>query len=154
MSDLIWSAPTLLLALDTTPIRNRWIILTVSVLYKKRAIPVAWRVLARDKQAWNPIWKQLLSALAPAFPPGVRVLVFADRGLYSPELFVYLQQFGVHPMIRVNGDCGVLVERRVVSVFRRGWLLMWLEILACVDGLCRGWFPDPLEPVEDGGSRA
>jgi len=86
-----WSAPTLLLAMDTTPIRNRWIIRTVSVLDKKRAIPVAWRELAWDKQAWNPIWKQLLSALAPAFPPGVRVLVFADRGLYAPELFVYLQ---------------------------------------------------------------
>lgn len=77
--------------MDTTTIRNRWIILTVSVLYKKRAIPVAWRVLAWDKRAWNPIWKQLLSALAPAFPPGVRVLVFADRGLYAPQLFVYLQ---------------------------------------------------------------
>jgi hypothetical protein len=50
-----WSAPTWLLAMDATPIRNRWIILTVSVLDKKRAIPVAWRVVAWDKQAWNPI---------------------------------------------------------------------------------------------------
>ena len=105
-----WSAPNLLLALDTTTLRNRWIILTVSVLYKKRAIPVAWRVLAWDKQAWNPIWKQLLSALAPAFPPRVRVLVFADRGLYSPELFEYIRQLGAHPAMRVNGDGGVLVE--------------------------------------------
>ena len=277
-----WSAPNLLLALDTTTLRNRWIILTVSVLYKKRAIPVAWRVLAWDKQAWNPIWKQLLSALAPAFPPRVRVLVFADRGLYSPELFEYIRQLGAHPAMRVNGDGGVLVEgstewqmlqelvpspdthwngrcrvfktnsldctvlalwaagmheawivltdlppceasavwyryrswieqgyrdlkrlggschrtlvrdaarlervwlalavatlwvlwygtdeasahrvwgalwsrkRCVVSVFRRGWLLVWLEMLACVEGLCCGWFPDPLEPVEDGGDR-
>ena len=44
--------------------------------------------------------------------------------------------------------------RRVVSVLRRGWWLMWLEVLACVEGLCSGWFPDPLEPVEDGGSWA
>jgi hypothetical protein len=50
-----WSRPILLLAIDATTIRNRWVILTVGVLYKQRAIPVAWRVLAWDKQAWNPI---------------------------------------------------------------------------------------------------
>jgi hypothetical protein len=268
--------------MDATTIRNRWMILTISVLYKKRAIPVAWRVLAWDEQAWNPIWGQLLRALAPAFPPGVRVLVLTNRGLYSPKLFEAIRQSGAHPMMRVNGDGGVLVasgaewqtlqdlvpcpdtrwkgqcrvfktnplectvlavwgcgmqeawivltdlppceasvvwyryrswieqgfrdlkrlgwschrtlvrdaerlERvwlalavatlwvmgygtdeasahrvwgalwrkrcRVVSVFRMGWLLAWLEVLGCVDGLRSGWFPDPLESVdEDGGN--
>jgi len=45
-------------------------------------------------------------------------------------------------------------KRCVVNVFRRGWLLVWLEVLACVEGWCSGWFADPLEPVEDGGSWA
>jgi hypothetical protein len=34
---------------------------------------------------------QLLRALAPAFPPGVQVLV--DHGLYSPELFEYISEY-------------------------------------------------------------
>jgi len=243
-----WSAPNLLLALDTTTLRNRWIILTVSVLYKKRAIPVAWRVLAWDKQAWNPIWKQLLSALAPAFPPGMRVLVegstewqvlqalapcpdthwngrcrvFKTNSLDCTVLALWavgmreawivltdlppceasavwyryrswIEQ-GYRDLKRLGGAChrtlvrdaarlervwlalavatlwvlwygtdeasahrvwGALWSRKrcVVSVFRRGWLLVWLEMLACVEGLCCGWFPDPLEPVEDGGDR-
>jgi hypothetical protein len=243
-----WSAPNLLLALDTTTLRNRWIILTVSVLYKKRAIPVAWRVLAWDKQAWNPIWNQLLSALAPAFPPGVRVLVegstewqvlqalapcpdthwngrcrvFKTNSLDCTVLALWavgmreawivltdlppceasavwyryrswIEQ-GYRDLKRLGGSChrtlvrdaarlervwlalavatlwvlwygtdeasahrvwGALWSRKrcVVSVFRRGWLLVWLEMLACVEGLCCGWFPDSLEPVEDGGDR-
>jgi hypothetical protein len=56
-----WSAPPLLVAMDATPLRNRWIILTISGLDKKRAIPVAW-----DKPAWSPIWAQRWRALAPA----------------------------------------------------------------------------------------
>jgi hypothetical protein len=37
------------------------------------------------------------------------VLVLADRGVYSPELFRYIQQLGAHPLMRVNGDGGVRV---------------------------------------------
>ena len=92
------------------PALSPWIILSISVLYKGRAIPVAWRVLRKSKQEWNPIWEQLLSVLAPAFPEGVQVLVLADRGLYSPGLFAYIRQLGAHPLMRVNGDGGVLVE--------------------------------------------
>ncbi len=99
-----WSAPPLLVAMDATPIRNRWIILTISGLDKKRAIPVAW-----DKPAWSPIWAQRWRALAPAFPPGVRVLGLTNRGLYAPELFESIRQLGAHPVIRGNGDGGVLV---------------------------------------------
>ena len=279
-----WSRPTLLLAMDATTISNRWSILNVSVLYKQRAIPVAWRVLPWHKQKWNPLWKQLLGALAPAFPPDVQVLVLADRGVYSPELFAYIRQLGAHPLMPMGGDGRVLVEgssawqvshelapclgtqwkgrcrvfktntlectvltlwargmkeawlvltdlppqeasavwyryrswieqgfrdlkrlgwscprtlvrdagrleriwlalavatlwvlwygtdedaagrvwgklwgkrRRVVSVFRLGWLLVLLEALGCVGDLRCGWFPDTLEPVEeDGGSWA
>jgi hypothetical protein len=74
--------------MDATTIRGRWIVLPIRVLYKKRAVPAVWRVLAWDKQTWTPLWMQLLRALAPAFPPGVQVLV--DHGLYSPELFEYI----------------------------------------------------------------
>ena len=56
-----WSAPVLLLAMDATTIRDRWIVLSIRVLYKKRAVPAAWRVLAWDKQTWNPP----LDAVAP-----------------------------------------------------------------------------------------
>jgi len=96
--------------MDTTTIRNRWIILTIRVLYKKRAIPVAWRVLPWHKQKWNPIWKQLLRALAPAFPSGVQVLVLANRGLYAPELFAYIRQVGAHPLMQMGGDGKVLID--------------------------------------------
>jgi hypothetical protein len=42
---------------------------------------------------------------------------------------------------------------RVVRVFRRGWLWVWLEIVGCGEGLGSGWFPALLEPVDaDGGS--
>jgi len=121
-----WSAPNLLLALDTTTLRNRWIILTVSVLYKKRAIPVAWRVLAWDKQAWNPIWKQLLSALAPAFPPRVRVLV---EGSTEWQM---LQALAPCPDTHWNGRCRVFktnsLDCTVLALWAVGMREAWIVL--------------------------
>jgi hypothetical protein len=169
-----WSQPTWLLAMDATTISNRWIILSVSVLYKQRAIPVAWQVLPWHKQKWNPLWEPLLRALALAFPTKVQGLALADRDLYSPEWFasywtlvgeaerlervwlalavatLWVLWYGtdVEAARRVWGSLWVK-KRRVVSVFRMGWLLLLLEALGCVEGLRSGWFADTFEPVEE-----
>jgi hypothetical protein len=115
--------------MDATTISNRWIILSVSGLYKPRAIPVAWRVLPWHKPQWNPLWEPWLCALAPAFPPNGQGFVLADRGVYSPEWFAW--QLGAHPLMRINGDGGVCGEGA------SAWQVL-RELVPCADTPWKG----------------
>jgi hypothetical protein len=119
-----WSGKRLALALDATTLGDRFVVLTISVVYRGCAIPVAWKVLpAQEKHAWRKEWLVLLRLLRPAVPPGWEVLVLADRGLYARWLFGRIRRVGWHPFLRINrggtfqpagqGRCplGILVPR-------------------------------------------
>jgi hypothetical protein len=99
-----WKHPKqLVLAMDVTYLRDRHTILTISVVYRGCAIPVAWRILpGEQKGEWHPIWVHLLNCLSQmaTFPPQVWVLT--DQGLYSKRLFHVIQGHGWHPCMRVR----------------------------------------------------
>jgi hypothetical protein len=81
------------LALDATYRKDRFVILAVSVVVCGCAIPVAWHIQASERKGeWNPIWKNLLQALQPALPTAWTVFVLSDSGLYSKHLFKHLSQ--------------------------------------------------------------
>lgn len=98
-----WSGTRLALALDATTLGDRFVVLTISVVYRGCAIPVAWKVLpAQEKHAWRKEWLVLLRLLRPAVPPGWEVIVLADRGLYARWLFGRIVRLGWHPFLRIN----------------------------------------------------
>lgn len=100
-----WGGPTLPLALDATSLRKRLVVLSISVLYRGTAIPVAWVVLPhRGKGPWQPHWERLLTLLAPAVPATMTVLVLTDRGLWSPALWRRIVENGWHPLMRIRPD--------------------------------------------------
>lgn len=93
----------LYLVLDVTYLRDRFMILGVSVVYRGCAVPVAWHVLASETPgSWQPHWRRLLGSLQPAIPDDWTVLVLTDRGLASSELFEIIQSFGWHPVMRIE----------------------------------------------------
>lgn len=90
------------LALDATNLRDRFIVLCVSVLLDRHAIPVAWRVLrSNQKGEWNAIWEHLLDCLASVLT-GKDVWVFTDRGIESSRIFKAITAHHWHPMMRVK----------------------------------------------------
>jgi hypothetical protein len=98
-----WSGRWLALALDATTLGDRLVILTVSIVYKGCAIPIAWKILlAGQKGAWKPEWLALLALLQPAVPRDGHVIVLTDRGLYARRLFRAIARLGWHPFMRVN----------------------------------------------------
>jgi hypothetical protein len=98
-----WSEPQLAVALDATSLGQRFVVLTISVLYRGSAVPVAWKILrAAEKHPWNPEWQKLLQQFQPVVPAGWRVIALADRGLYSKELYQAIQGAGWHPLLRIN----------------------------------------------------
>lgn len=100
-----WQGDALALALDATYVRDRVVVLSVSVLYRGTAIPVAWHVTAANRTgAWLAPSLALLDALAPAVPPDQTVLLLADRGLWSPRLWRAGQRHGWHPVLRIRPD--------------------------------------------------
>ncbi|GAB5494029.1 MAG: hypothetical protein Phog2KO_42440 [Phototrophicaceae bacterium] len=81
------------LAIDATYLKDRFVILAVSVVVSGCAIPVAWHIQKGDcKGEWNPIWSNLLKTLKVAIPADWRVFVLSDSGLYSKKLFRLLSQ--------------------------------------------------------------
>jgi hypothetical protein len=101
-----WLDPTcrhLALAMDASTLGQRFTILSISVVVRGCAIPVAWRIVEATKPgAWRPHWEALLGHLQGSVPAGWTVIVLADRGLYARWLFTTIQALGWHPFLRIN----------------------------------------------------
>lgn len=92
----------LALAMDATVLQQTFGVLTISVLYRRCAIPVAWKGLPMTQRGEHKThWLALFSALQGVIPADWTVVVFADRGLYASWLFRYLVQRGWHPVLRI-----------------------------------------------------
>ena len=103
--------------------RERWTILSISVVIRSCAIPVAWKVLGgHEKGSWRPHWEGLLKHLEGSIPADWQVLVLADRGLYARWLFQAICACGWHPFLRIN----LGVKARVVGEETFDWIGRWV----------------------------
>ncbi len=99
----LWSGTQIALALDATRLGVRFVVLTLSVVSRGCAMPVAWTVLpANQPGAWKQEWLRLLRQVRPAIPSDWTVLVLADRGLWARWLFRRIVRLGWHPLLRIN----------------------------------------------------
>ncbi len=99
----LWVGTTMALAVDATSLGDRFVVLSISVVYRGMGIPVAWTVLvAQQKGAWRDHWLRMLDQVHPALPAEWTVLVLADRGLYARWLFRHIVRLGWHPFLRIN----------------------------------------------------
>lgn len=100
-----WRGDHLALALDATTLGQRFVVLSLSVVYRGSAMPVAWKVLpATAPEAWKPHWQRLLHQLKGVIPAQMQVMVMADRGLYAKWLYEAIVALGWHPFLRINRE--------------------------------------------------
>ncbi len=103
---IAWHEPSwrqLALALDASTLGVRFTVLTISVVVRGWAIPVAWHIVEATRPgAWRPHWLTLLSHLDGAVPADWLVIVPADRRLYAKWLFQAIAERGWHPFLRIN----------------------------------------------------
>jgi hypothetical protein len=98
-----WPCPLVALALDATTLSDRLTVLSLSLVYRGSAIPVAWKVLqGNTPHPWKPDWVALLRWFANTVDPSWSVIVMTDRGLYARWLFRAIVDMGWHPMMRVT----------------------------------------------------
>ena len=98
-----WPSNRLALALDATSLGDRFTVLSISVVYRGSASPVAWRIVrANVRHAWKPEWIALLRSFQTLVPAGWTVIVMSDRGLYARWLFQEIVALGWHPLMRIT----------------------------------------------------
>ena len=84
-------------------IGQNFTVLSINVLYRRCAIPVAWKIVqGTSKGSWKPYWKELFQSLKDIVPPHYLVIVSADRGLYADWLYREIITLGWHPFLRIN----------------------------------------------------
>lgn len=99
----LYRASELVVALDVTLLRDRLAVLSLSVVFRGSALPVAWTILpANEKGGWITPLARLIAVVAQAVPSGLPTLVLCDRGLQSRRLFEAVCAQGWHPMMRLT----------------------------------------------------
>jgi hypothetical protein len=96
------------LAIDPTTQDERVVMLTVSVQYRGRALPLAWAIWPGNQPLTGArFWERvaaLLDLVAGVLPRGVRVILLADRAFGSPAFTDLVTAHGWDYVVRVQGQ--------------------------------------------------
>ena len=97
------------MALDTSLLWNQYCLIRLSVVYRGRAVPVVWEVIAhRSSSVPHEAYAALLDAVPAVLPAGAKVVFLADRGFADTELLAQLRRVGWHFRIRLKATFSVL----------------------------------------------
>jgi hypothetical protein len=125
-----WPSKRLALALDATSLGDRFTVLSISVVYRGSASPVAWKIVqANVRHAWKPEWIALLRSFQTLVPADWTVIVMSDRGLYARWLFQEIVALGWHPLMRITH----------MSKFRRNGSRSSIPVTAFVPKMGQRW---------------
>jgi hypothetical protein len=96
-------------ALDTTVLAP-FVLIRASLIYRGRAIPLAWRALRRTSAMVSfEAYQSVLDQVRAVLPAGVIITLLADRGFLHQRLILYTRQHNWHYRLRMTSD--TLVQR-------------------------------------------
>lgn len=114
-----WGPRRLYLALDTTTLWNRFTMVYVSVIYRGRAIPLAWRVIRSQSTAVGfASYQPILREAAQVLPADAKVVLLADRGFADVALMRLARDLGWSFRIRIKGNFWVSRGNRACPISR------------------------------------
>jgi hypothetical protein len=106
-----WGQHTLYLALDTSLLWEQYCVIRISIIYRGRAIPLVWQVIAHaSSSVAYETYQALLDKAATLLPFNCVVVFLADRGFADTALMAHATRLGWHWRIRIKG--GFVVYRR------------------------------------------
>ncbi len=91
------------LQIDRTMIDDRFNVLMVSLAYRRRAIPLAWRGLPHLGNSTFMEREDILPHVVDLLPAGATVLLLGDREFGTPDLMRSAQVYGWDYCLRVKG---------------------------------------------------
>ncbi len=98
-----WAGQTIFLALDTTLLWRRFVIVRLALVYRGRALPLGWVVCASGSATVAVArYQRMLAQVKEIIPRNSRVILLADRGFMDVKLMRIVRQLGWHFRIRVK----------------------------------------------------
>ena len=98
-----WGEEKIFVALDTTLLWKKFVIVRASLVYNNRAIPLGW-VVFRSKSATVAVvtYQRMLAQVSQMLPKSTEVILLADRGFAHIELLKLCRQLNWRFRIRVK----------------------------------------------------
>ena len=105
-----WEGQTLYLALDTSQLWKRFVIVRLALVYGGRAIPLGWVVCASGSATVGvACYQRMLAQVAAQIPPSCKVILLADRGFGHIDLMRQCTHLGWHFRIRLKSDTWIFL---------------------------------------------
>lgn len=100
-----WQGESLFLALDSSVLWDRFVIVRVALVYRGRALPLDWIILEHGSATVGfETYKTVLEQAAKQLPKAARVILLADRGFVDHRLFRMARDLGWHFRIRLKSS--------------------------------------------------
>ena len=98
-----WPGEKIFLALDTSCLWDRFVIVRLALVYRGRALPLSWLILEHQSAtvAFEE-YKPILKAAAATLPQGCQVILLADRGFADTALMKLARDLGWGFRIRLK----------------------------------------------------
>ncbi len=114
-----WPADSrLYVALDTTAL-TPFVLIRASLVYRGRTIPLAWRAVRhRSTQVGFEDYQSVLNQVRAIVPPGMVIILLADRGFVHEQLLDYLRKQQWHFRLRLKGNTLIYLSAQQVSAVR------------------------------------
>ncbi len=98
-----WMGKRVYVALDTSMLWNTYCLIRLSVIYRGRAVPLGWRVIAHGSAMVSfETYQALLEEAKRRLPFACEVVFLADRGFADTQLMSHLRHLGWHFRIRIK----------------------------------------------------
>ena len=100
-----WGTNALYLALDTSTLWERYCLVRIALIYRRRAMPIVWKVLQHPSSSVAyAVYADLLDTAASLLPHQCRVIFLADRGFADTPLMGHLRRLDWHWRIRLKSS--------------------------------------------------
>jgi hypothetical protein len=118
-----WPGHTMYVGLDTTSVTEQLVLVQTAVLYRRRAIPLAWQALkSRSVMLAFEQYAELIEYTATLIPSGVTVIALGDRGFRDVRLMALLRKLGWHFRLRLTEKECVWIDRQRCGL--ESWALL------------------------------
>ena len=98
-----WQGEKIYLALDTSCLWDRFVIVRVAMVYRGRALPLSWLILEHQSATVSfEVYKPILEEAAAILPKGCPVILLADRGFADIDLMKQARDLGWSFRIRLK----------------------------------------------------
>jgi hypothetical protein len=109
--------------LDRVVLTHTQNVLVVSLGFRRRSIPLLWRILEHSGSSNLNDQQTVLAAAIALLPPAVRILVHADSEFRSQTLFAWLRDQGWDAILGIRGSITVTTDPAHAGRALETWLL-------------------------------